>query len=184
MPSKVSKLNKNLTKNIFFFSNLRISSLNLIFAISELARLRNKDKSVLQGEISLLNQEALASENNEAWSIWRVIKSSDLRLPLVLVCLMQGGQQMSGINSVFYYSNTIFKMAGLSNEGSQYATIGTGIANVFMAVVSTKLLLHFGRRKLFLLSCYSSAFCLFVLFLAVQLKVRTTVTILKFLLFF
>lgn len=40
------------------------------------------------------------SENKEAWSSWRVLTDSKLRLPLLLVCALQGGQQFSGINAV------------------------------------------------------------------------------------
>jgi hypothetical protein len=34
------------------------------------------------------------------WSIIRLIKSESLRWPLLLVCAMQAGQQLSGINAV------------------------------------------------------------------------------------
>lgn len=37
------------------------------------------------------------------WSIIRLIKSKSLRLPLLLVCAMQAGQQLSGINAVSFF---------------------------------------------------------------------------------
>lgn len=94
-----------------------------------------------------------------------------LRLPLLLVIFSQFGQQLSGINAVFYYSNSIFTTAGLGKSISQYATIGTGLGNVFMALISASLMSRIGRRPLFLSSCYFSACCLLVLCLSILFTV-------------
>jgi Sugar (and other) transporter len=41
------------------------------------------------------------------WSIIRLIKSESLRWPLLLVCAMQAGQQLSGINAVSLFPSKI-----------------------------------------------------------------------------
>lgn len=43
---------------------------------------------------------AIANSNPTTRSMWSVIADPTLRLPLVLVCSLQGGQQLSGINAV------------------------------------------------------------------------------------
>lgn len=45
----------------------------------------------------------MKNESNEQMdkrTIWSVMKDSKLRLPLILVCSLQGGQQLAGINAV------------------------------------------------------------------------------------
>lgn len=134
--------------------------------------------SLLQNEIELLDQEATTSERNESWTMLRVLKSRDLKLPLILVCLLQFGQQMSGVNSIFFYLNSVLTKIGLSQDDAEYATLGTGVANVVMALISATLLSHFGRKRLFLVSSYSSIVCLVVLCISMQFEVSNQLTFL------
>lgn len=146
---------------------------NNFSSISELSRLRNKDIVLLQKEVRALQEESAMRTTMETWTIGRLVRDPTLRLPLLLVCCLQFGQQLSGINAVFYYSNVIFANAGLSEIGSQYATLGTGLVNIGMAVISVKIMSHFGRRQLFLNSCYTSLGCLVVLTIAITLTVSS-----------
>ncbi|KAJ8722423.1 hypothetical protein PYW07_003603 [Mythimna separata] len=133
-------------------------------ALKELSRLRGLSQSLLTDDIELLREEVRCSEaasvNGESWNMVRVLRDRRLRLPLLLTCSMQAGQQTSGINAVFYYSQTIFKQAGLSVQNSQYATIGCGFINVCTAVLMLKLLPRFGRRPLLLASVCAAALLL------------------------
>lgn len=129
-------------------------------ALRELSRVRGVSCSLLSFEVDLLREEVLANEassGGDTWSMARVLSDPALRLPLLLACSMQAGQQTSGINAVFYYSSTIFKQAGLSEENAQYATIGCGFINVCTAVLMLKLLPLVGRRPLLLTSIGSAA---------------------------
>lgn len=123
---------------------------------------------LLENEVLSLQQELAIKSTSERWSIQRVLKEPTVRLPLFLVCLTQAGQQLSGINAVFYYSNSIFLEAGLGVDGAQYATLGTGVANVLMAVISVPIMSLFSRRKVLFLSGYLCvgchiALCIFIL---------------------
>lgn len=129
------------------------------------------DVSLLSKEIDSLDHEAIAARRTDKWTIGRLLKDPKLRLPLVIVCAMQGGQQLSGINAVFYYSNTIFQQVNLGDTGSQLATLGTGIINVGMALVAVPLMSSFGRRTLFLVSCYLSVTFLTILCFAIAFAV-------------
>lgn len=139
---------------------------------AELSRLRNIDVMLQQNEIASLQEElAMKSTTSSTWNITRVLNEPTVRLPLFLVCLMQFGQQISGINAVFYYSNTIFLGAGLGITGAQYATLGTGVANIVMAIVSVPVMLLFSRRKVLFLSCYLCVGCLVTLCISIALIV-------------
>jgi MFS transporter, SP family, solute carrier family 2 (facilitated glucose transporter), member 3 len=129
------------------------------------------DIMLLQNEITILQQELTMRSASETWNIKRVLRDPTVRLPLFLVCLMQFGQQLSGINAVFYYSNTIFLGAGLGIAGAQYATLGTGVANIGMAVISVPIMSLFSRRKVLFLSCYLCVGCLIVLCISIALIV-------------
>ena len=54
----------------------------------------------------------------------------------MLVSVLAVCQQLSGINMVFYYSDNVFKSAGIPVEYTQYATLGMGIINVIMTIIS------------------------------------------------
>ncbi|KAJ2953001.1 hypothetical protein O0L34_g7381 [Tuta absoluta] len=137
-------------------------------ALKELSRTRGVSPSLLVEDIELLRSEARGAETaslsgDTQWSMLKVLRDKRLRLPLLLVCSMQAGQQTSGINAVFYYSTLIFKQAGLSTESSQYATIGCGAVNVATAVLMVYLLPRVGRRPLLLGSVTAAAAFLFAL---------------------
>lgn len=125
---------------------------------------------LLQNEISSLQQELAMRSTNETWNIKRVLREPTVRLPLFLVCLMQFGQQLSGINAVFYYSNKIFLGAGMGIDGAQYATLGTGVANIGMAIISVPIMSLFSRRKVLFLSCYLCVGCLTILCIALTVS--------------
>ncbi|XP_059045213.1 solute carrier family 2, facilitated glucose transporter member 1-like [Achroia grisella] len=136
-------------------------------AIEELSRVRGVSASILNEEVESLREEArlalTAAGDGDRWSMLRLATDQRLRLPLLLACSMQAGQQTSGINAVFYYSQTIFQQAGLSKENAQYATIGCGAINVCTAVLMLYLLPRCGRRPLLLGSILSAAVILAVL---------------------
>lgn len=139
-------------------------------AIKELCRLRNVQNNLLiHDEIYALQEEAAIHTTMDIWTVSRVLKDSTVRLPLLLVLSMQFGQQLSGINSVFFYSNVIFEKAQLSKTTAQYGTLGTGIINIGIAIASVYLMSNFGRRTLFLCSCYVSAASLVALSIGIYL---------------
>lgn len=58
-------------------------------------------------------------------------------------------QQMTGINTVIYYAPTIFQMAGFKSASAAIsATVGVGVINVLMTVVSIWLVDKIGRKPL------------------------------------
>ncbi|KAJ8966962.1 hypothetical protein NQ314_003184 [Rhamnusium bicolor] len=132
-----------------------------------LQKLRNVKKEMLQDEIEELKIEEEDNQSAGAsWNIGKVMTDRTLLLPLLLVCFLQAGQQLSGINAVFYYSSTIFHKAGLSVAASELATMGAGICNFFMAVLSIPITSNFNRRSCALLSMGTSAFFLIILAIA------------------
>ncbi|XP_071446206.1 solute carrier family 2, facilitated glucose transporter member 1-like [Hetaerina americana] len=138
--------------------------------INELIRLRNAGCDELKEDLEELYRERAHQEENKIggqFGIAQVIKTPQLRLPLLLVVSMQLGQQLSGINAVFYYSMTIFEQAGLGKSGSEIASVAAGAINMTMSLLALKLVGCFTRRTLILTSCISAASCLVILLLVI-----------------
>ncbi|KAF4525345.1 hypothetical protein B566_EDAN007827 [Ephemera danica] len=76
--------------------------------------------------------------------------NTTLRAPLMIAMVIMIAQQLSGINAVMFFSTKIFKMAQLSDEHAQYATLGMGTMNVLMTVISLVLVEKAGRKTLLL----------------------------------
>lgn len=71
-------------------------------AVRVLSKIREMDEDALAHEIHEMKIEQQDSESiaQEAWSIGKVLADRTLLLPLLLVCALQAGQQLSGINAV------------------------------------------------------------------------------------
>jgi SP family galactose:H+ symporter-like MFS transporter len=70
-------------------------------------------------------------------------------------------QQVTGINTVIYYAPIIIQSAGIpSASGAILATLGIGVVNVIMTVVSMWLLDRVGRRPLLLIGIAGMAITL------------------------
>lgn len=62
--------------------------------------------------------------------------------------LLQGWQQLTGINFIFYYGTTFFKQAGISNPF--IITIIADVVNTIMTIIGCQLIDRVGRRRLLL----------------------------------
>lgn len=136
--------------------------------LTELSKIRNVDRGELEDEMQELKLEQQDNEINagESWNISKVLTNGSLFLPLLLVCSLQAGQQFSGINAVFYYSANIFERAGLSKSNGELATIGAGICNLLMAIISIPVMSKWNRRIVIQISLTTTAIFLVILGLA------------------
>ncbi|CAJ0914404.1 unnamed protein product, partial [Mesorhabditis belari] len=119
-------------------------------AEAALKKLRGRDD--VKDELEAIQEEATAAQNTPKVSMLDLFKGS-LRWPMFIAIMMMLSQQLSGINAAMFYSNTIFKSAGLDDQQATYATIAMGSINVLMTVISVYLVDHpkFGRRLLHLI---------------------------------
>ena len=83
-----------------------------------------------------MKRESREQQREPAWSLAKLFSSQPHKIPLMLVSVLAVCQQLSGINMVFYYSDNVFKSAGIPVEYTQYATLGMGIINVIMTIIS------------------------------------------------
>ncbi|KIJ98522.1 hypothetical protein K443DRAFT_133410 [Laccaria amethystina LaAM-08-1] len=74
--------------------------------------------------------------------------------------LLQGWQQLTGINFIFYYGTTFFKASGISNPF--IITIIADVVNTAMTIVGVQLIDRLGRRRLLLIGAAGMCFCEFI----------------------
>lgn len=102
----------------------------------------------IDNEINDMKAELGAQSSGNKMSLLELMKSKQLRRPLEIAVVLHLSQQLSGINSVFYYSTIIFESAGISGDNAKIATVGIGSVMVLMTLVSIPLMESLGRRSL------------------------------------
>ncbi|OWF39797.1 glucose transporter type 1-like [Mizuhopecten yessoensis] len=118
-------------------------------ALKALVKLRGT--SAVQGDIEEMKKEFLMQQSEAKISLIHFLKKRSLWAPLLISFIMHLSQQLSGINAVFYYSSSLFKNVGLSDETAAHATSGIGGIMVIMTMVTIPLMDRVGRRTLHLL---------------------------------
>ncbi|XP_075868210.1 proton myo-inositol cotransporter [Nelusetta ayraudi] len=81
--------------------------------------------------------------------IWRMLTYPPTRRALLVGCGLQMFQQVSGINTVMYYSATILQMSGIRNDRLAIWLAGlTTLTNFLFTLLGVWLVERVGRRKL------------------------------------
>ncbi|XP_047430790.1 proton myo-inositol cotransporter-like [Mugil cephalus] len=98
--------------------------------------------------------------------IWRMLTYPPTRRALIVGCGLQMFQQLSGINTVMYYSATILQMSGVRDDRLAIWLAGlTTLSNFLFTLLGVWLVERVGRRKLTLGSIIGT--CLSLSLLAV-----------------
>ncbi|MGH0139023.1 UNVERIFIED_CONTAM: hypothetical protein FKN15_068154, partial [Acipenser sinensis] len=96
--------------------------------------------------------------------IWRMLTYPPTRRALIVGCGLQMFQQLSGVNTVMYYSATILQMSGVKDDKmSIWLAAVTAFTNFTFTLLGVWLVEKVGRRKLSLGSIAGTALSLFVL---------------------
>ncbi|CAL4117250.1 unnamed protein product, partial [Meganyctiphanes norvegica] len=113
--------------------------------------------------------EAVANSEEQS-GIGEVIRSVTVRRALIIGCLLQLFQQISGINTVMYYSASIITMAGVTDKSlAIWLSAVTSSINFFCTFIGMWLVDKVGRRILTIGSLLGSTAALFALALSFHL---------------
>merc|ERR1712012_1422220 len=137
-----------------------------------LKRLRNTPN--IEDDIDEMRAEEQAQQAEAQITMFELLRSPTLRMPLTIAIMMQLSQQLSGINAVFYYSTNLFITTGLSETNAKYATIGIGTVMVIMTLVSIPLMDRSGRRTLHLYGL--GGMFIFSIFITISFLVKELVS--------
>lgn len=107
------------------------------------------DKEKADDAIRQMEKENEEQKNTKISELW----SPAVRYVAIIGITLAILQQATGINTVIYFAPTIFEFAGYGNAtASIAASVGVGIVNVVLTVISIFLVDRVGRRPLLLIS--------------------------------
>uniref|UniRef100_A0A671PDU0 Solute carrier family 2, facilitated glucose transporter member 5 n=1 Tax=Sinocyclocheilus anshuiensis TaxID=1608454 RepID=A0A671PDU0_9TELE len=92
-------------------------------------------------ELCEMRVEEQSEQAEGRLSVLNLFTFRSLRWQLLSVIFMNMGQQLSGVNAIYYYADSIYSSAGVAEDHVQYVTVGTGAVNVFMTIAAVSHLL-------------------------------------------
>lgn len=133
-----------------------------------------ENEKEIQQRLADIQQAAGASnpENQESRAVWQELlrPTPAVQKMLIAGCGIQIFQQITGIDTVVYYSPTIFKDAGInSNTELLAATVAVGFTKTFSILIAIFLIDHLGRKPLLYVSTIGMTVCLLGLSLSLSL---------------
>ncbi|KAJ1675499.1 hypothetical protein EV182_001150 [Spiromyces aspiralis] len=105
--------------------------------------------------------DLVEAEINDVWTriaeegsvSYRDLLQPGILRAVIVACILQASQQLTGFNTVMYYSSTILKMAGFSsNKSANQFSIAIAATNMLMTIVAISVVDRLGRRRLLLTS--------------------------------
>ncbi|XP_040007904.1 solute carrier family 2, facilitated glucose transporter member 5-like isoform X3 [Xiphias gladius] len=128
----------------------------------------------VDAELSEMRLEDQSERAEGRLSVLTLLSQRSLRWQLVSIVIMNMGQQLSGVNAIYYYADNIYANAGVKQNDIQYVTVGTGAVNVFMTIAAVFIVEASGRRLLLL--CGFGTCCVACVLLTVALNIQESVT--------
>ena len=105
----------------------------------------------VQAEIASIRRDLGKQGQQGSQGGWADLIAPSLRPALLVGLALAAFDQLTGINTIIYYTPTIFQMAGLGSAAhSILASVSVGIVNVVMTLVAVRLVDRVGRRPLLL----------------------------------
>ncbi|PXX98060.1 MFS transporter [Marinifilum breve] len=103
-----------------------------------------------------------SSKNKERISVKELFKPS-LKLVLIIGVVIAITQQITGINSVFFYAPMIFEQTGIGTDASFSQAILVGLTNLVFTLFAIWLIDRVGRKPLLIYGLFGIAVSMFVL---------------------
>lgn len=128
----------------------------------------------VDAELSEMHMEDQSEKAEGHLSVLSLLSQRSLRWQLVSIIIMNMGQQLSGVNAIYYYADSIYESAGVKVNDIQYVTVGTGAVNVFMTIAAVFIVEASGRRLLLL--CGFGICCGACVLLTVALSLQESVS--------
>jgi len=85
-----------------------------------------------------------------------------LRLVLIIGLVVGILQQITGINAVFFYANTIFEQSGIGTDAAFTQAVWVGLINVVFTLIAMAIIDRFGRKPLLLIGTAGIAVSMFI----------------------
>uniref|UniRef100_A0A8C9G9X4 Solute carrier family 2, facilitated glucose transporter member 5 n=1 Tax=Pavo cristatus TaxID=9049 RepID=A0A8C9G9X4_PAVCR len=91
--------------------------------------------SDVQEVLEEMKEEQRSLSSVQTVSVWQLLRDRSVRWQTLSVAVVNVGMQLSGIDAIWFYTNTIFKNAGLPESQIPYTTVGTGAIEVVAGLI-------------------------------------------------
>ena len=108
-------------------------------------------------------KQSLKSDSNKEKVRLKEIFNPALKTVLTIGVVLAALQQLTGINSVFFYAPMIFEQSGLGVDASFSQAIYVGLINLVFTIVAILLIDRIGRKPLLIIGMTGIAISMFVL---------------------
>ncbi|NXK12415.1 GTR9 protein, partial [Herpetotheres cachinnans] len=113
----------------------------------------------VQEVIKEMKEEQRSLSSVEMVSIWQLLWDGSVRWQILSVVVVNAGMQLSGIDAIWFYTNTIFKNAGIPVSQIPYTTVGTGAIEVVAGLIGCFTIEKLGRRPLIITGFCTMGIC-------------------------
>lgn len=119
-------------------------------------------EEVAQLELESVKQSLQADSNKKKVKLVEIF-SPALKSALIIGIVLATLQQLTGINSVFFYAPMIFEQSGLGVDASFSQAIYVGLTNLVFTIVAMALIDRIGRKPLLVIGVSGIVISMFVL---------------------
>ncbi|NXN46620.1 GTR9 protein, partial [Rhinoptilus africanus] len=102
----------------------------------------------VQDVIEEMKEEQRSLSSVEMVSVWQLLRDRSVRWQTLSVVVVNAGMQLSGIDAIWFYTNTIFENAGIPVSQIPYTTVGTGAIEIVAGLIGCFTIEKLGRRPL------------------------------------
>ncbi|XP_074546478.1 solute carrier family 2 member 15b [Halichoeres trimaculatus] len=107
-----------------------------------------RTKGNIQAEVEEMQEELRSLSSIETVSVRSLLTDRCVRWQVITISVVNVGMQLSGIDAIWFYTNEIFKNAGIPDATIQYTTVGTGAIEVISGMLGCFTIERLGRRPL------------------------------------
>jgi sugar porter (SP) family MFS transporter len=108
-------------------------------------------------------RESLQADQSKKRASFKVLFQPALRNVLTIGIILGVLQQITGINSVFFYAPMIFEQSGIGTDAAFSQAIYVGLVNLVFTIVAIGLIDRFGRKPLLIIGMIGIALAMFTL---------------------
>ncbi|NXD01902.1 GTR9 protein, partial [Certhia familiaris] len=113
----------------------------------------------VQDVIEEMREEQRSLSSMEMASVWQLLRDRSMRWQTLSVVVVNAGMQLSGIDAIWFYTNTIFENAGIPVSQIPYTTMGTGAIEVVAGLIGCFTIERVGRRPLIITGFCAMGVC-------------------------
>ncbi|NXT59318.1 GTR9 protein, partial [Pluvianellus socialis] len=113
----------------------------------------------VQDMIKEMKEEQRSLSSVEMVSVWQLLRDRSVRWQTLSVVVVNAGMQLSGIDAIWFYTNTIFENAGIPASQIPYTTVGTGAIEVVAGLIGCFTIEKVGRRPLIITGFCAMGIC-------------------------